>query len=419
MNVVYPGPWPKISEADALLMDVARRIQLSKTKHETAETNFRALCQHVDREGSPLQKKVLECYPSGSFATGTAIASRVAKNQHDVDVVIELDVPPHSAPNVMLGLLFEAINGEPGSRYHGMVTQNSRCITVKYGDGTTVDLMPVARLTGQPERAGHLFHYKKETGETFHKAVNPWAFANDFNKRVEFDPAFYETFTGRRLLVEGTLELKAETQPMPDHVPIEEKSPRVVALQLIKRNRDIVFREPGRRNMRKPPSVVLAAISLDAGPVKPSLIDEVISVANAIRGKLREKMEPHRTVEVRNPAYFPDVFTDRWPENEQLQDLFDGDLRRLTIELYRLRNEDLSMTEKSEILKRLFGETAANYAIESNLDARRHEMEAGRLHAGSKGKIAASVAAPAVVGMRTSPKAQHGRASWRQTNANI
>jgi hypothetical protein len=204
------------------------------------------------------------------------------------------------------------------------------------------------------------------------------------------------------LLVEGMLE-KAETQPMPDHTPIEEKSPRVVALQLIKRNRDIAFREAARKDMRKPPSVVLAAISLDAGPVKPSLIDEVISVANAIRAKLQAKMGARRTVEVRNPAYPPDVFTDRWPENEKAQDLFDGDLRRLTIELHRLRNEKLSMLEKSDILKRLFGETAAAYAIESNLDARRHEMEAGRLQAGSKGKIAASVAAPAVVGMRTSP----------------
>jgi hypothetical protein len=155
--------------------------------------------------------------------------------------------------------------------------------------------------------------------------------------------------------------------------------------------------------MRKPPSVVLAAISLDAGPVQSSLIDEVISVANAIRNRLRQKVTKRRTVEVRNPAYTPDVFTDRWPENEQAQDLFDADLRRLTIELYRLRNEDLSMTVKTEILKKLFGETAANYAIESNLDVRRHEMETGRLHAGTKGKIAASVAAAAVTGLRTSP----------------
>ena len=48
MNVAYPGPWPKLDENDALLMDVARRIQLTPTKHEAAETNFRALCNYVE-----------------------------------------------------------------------------------------------------------------------------------------------------------------------------------------------------------------------------------------------------------------------------------------------------------------------------------------------------------------------------------
>jgi hypothetical protein len=155
--------------------------------------------------------------------------------------------------------------------------------------------------------------------------------------------------------------------------------------------------------MRKPPSVVLAAIALDAGPVASSLVDEVINVANAIRTKLHEKTGTRRAVAVRDPAYPPDLLTDRWPENEEAQALFDADLRRLTIELYRLRNEDLSISENGEILKRLFGETAASYAIDSNLDARRHQMEAGQLQAGRFGKIGASVAASAAAGMRTSP----------------
>ena len=98
MNVAYKGPWPKVSEADALLMDVARKIQLTKTKHETADRNFRALCQYVDRDESPLHGLVIECYPSGSFATGTAILSHVKTSQHDVDVVIELNIAPTTAP---------------------------------------------------------------------------------------------------------------------------------------------------------------------------------------------------------------------------------------------------------------------------------------------------------------------------------
>jgi len=76
VNIASKGPWPRISEADALLMDVARSVQLSPTKHEIADRNFRALCKHVDREGSPLCGLVNECYPSGSFATGTLLQFR-------------------------------------------------------------------------------------------------------------------------------------------------------------------------------------------------------------------------------------------------------------------------------------------------------------------------------------------------------
>ena len=401
MNVAYQGPWPELSEADALLMDVARRIQLTKTKHETAEQNFQALCRHVDREGSPLHNKVVMCYPSGSFATGTAIASRVAKNQHDVDVVIEIGVRADTDPQRMLEVLFEAVNGEEGSRYFGKVAQNSRCVTVTYEDGTTVDLMPVARIPG-PDRAGHLFHFKRETGESYHKRVNPWGFADLFNRQVEFDPAFHDLFKGRRLLVEGEILEKAETQPMPDHSPLDEKSPRVVALQLIKRDRDIKWRQPARRNMRKPPSVALAAIALDAGPVAPSLVNETIAVAHVIRTKLQDRSSPRGTVQVLNPAFPIDVFTDRWPEDINAQRVFDHDMAHLITQLERLRDEDLSLQQKSDLLNDLFGESAATYAIESHLDARRREMEAGRLQFGPKGKVAVGLAAPAVAaGIRT------------------
>jgi len=401
MNVAYPGPWPKLAEHDALLMDVARRIQLTKTKHEIAETNFRALCQYVDREGSLLENKVIECYPSGSFATGTAISSRVAKDQHDVDVVMELDIPANSSPKTVLDVLFEAINGEPGSRYHGKVTQNSRCVTVEYSDGTTVDLMPIARISG-PERVGNLFHYKRENGESRHKPVNPWGFAKYFNDHVAYDPAFHDLFKGRRLIVEGKIVEKAETQPMPDHVPVEEKSARVVAMQLLKRNRDIVWRSPSRTG-RKPPSVALAAMALDAGAVHASLLDEVVAIATHIRGRLMETNGPRGTVQVFNPAYRLDEFTDRWPENKAAQDLYDGDLRRLIVDLHKLRSPGLSLAEQQVILKRLFGETAAAYAIESTLDARLREMNANQMRLSTTGKVLGTAAA-ASIGVSTAAR---------------
>ena len=371
MNIAYPGAWPQLADYDAFLMDVARRIQLPKSKHEIAETNFRALCQHVDRKGSPLENKVIECYPSGSFAIGAAIAASVAKDQHDVDVVMELDISPYSPPKDTLRLLFLAIDGEfrqPISRHGG--TEKSLCnrhlqrwdYSRSYAD----------RPHPGPDRTGHLFHYKRETGVSYHKEVNPWGFAKYFNDHVEYDPAFHDLFKGRRLLVEGQILEKADTQPMPDHVPIEEKSARVVALQLLKRARNISWRAPSRQGRRKPISVALAAMSLDAGPVQHGLLDEVVAIAGHIRSRLTETDGPRGTVHVINPAYPNDVFTDRWPENKGAQDLYDGDLRGLIVDLYKLRNDKPSLAEQQEILKRLFGESAANYAIESKLISKRH-----------------------------------------------
>ena len=107
---------PMPSPGDAMLMDIARRVQISPTKQGEAEQHFQALCAYVDRVGSPLESMVIACYPGGSFATGTAIASSVSKDQHDVDVVMELDVDSNSDPKQTLGLLYEAINSVPGSR---------------------------------------------------------------------------------------------------------------------------------------------------------------------------------------------------------------------------------------------------------------------------------------------------------------
>jgi hypothetical protein len=226
MNAPFSLPFSTI---DAALIDCARRIQLSPTKHEAATQHYEALCSYVDREDSPLHGKVLGCFGSGSFGTGTAIATSVAKDQHDVDVVMELDIDSKSDPAMVLTTLFDAINGEEGSRYHGKVKQNSRCVTVEYEDGVKVDLMPVARLKIIPERASHLFHWKKN--ESYHKPVDPYDFKEEFNARVEQDRMFVEAFQRQAALADSLVE-KAETEDFPEIIPLEQKSPLVVATSL-------------------------------------------------------------------------------------------------------------------------------------------------------------------------------------------
>jgi hypothetical protein len=379
-----------------MLMDIARKVQLTPTKHDEAQRHFEALCSHVDRPGSPLEGVVVMCYPGGSFATGTAIASSVSKDQHDVDVVMELDIDPESDPGTTLRTLFEAINGEPGSRYYGLVKLNSRCVTVTYADGVRVDLMPIARLLGEPDKAGNLFHWKRPA-ESFHKPVNPWGFAEHFNNETALDPVFAAMFESRGMLTEGVVA-KGQTDPVPDHVPLTEKAARVVALQLIKRARDIRYRN---RNGRKPPSIVLAALALEVPSVGAGLLDEIISIANHVAERLEREGSGRRVIEVRNPAYRADVFSDRWPEDLSAQALYARDLRYIVRQLARLRNENASLTETRAILDDLFGEIAAGYAIEKLLESTRRAMDDGSMRFAQTGKVltgAAATAAAVAVG---------------------
>jgi hypothetical protein len=393
---------PLPTAADALLMDVARRVQLSPTKHAEADKHYVALCAWVDRPGSPLEGKVVSCYPGGSFATGTAIASRVRKDQHDVDVTMELNVPPFSDPATILSQLFLAINGEPGSRYHGRVTLNSRCVTVTYEDGVRVDLMPISRLVGEPEKAGNLFHWRREDAESYHKGVNPWGFANRFNSETAYDPVFAAMFESRALAMDGVMA-KAETAPLPEQVPLTEKSARVVALQLIKRNRDIRYRS---RAGRKPPSVVLAALALEVPPTGSGLADAVISIASHIADTLKRSVDSGRVLTVTNPAYPRDVFTDRWPTDLVQENVYIRDLAHLCRQLQRLKQEeDTSLTEMRTILEDLFGETAAGFALEKLLERSQREVESGTMRFGSTGRIITGAAAAVSAATSTAARA--------------
>jgi Second Messenger Oligonucleotide or Dinucleotide Synthetase domain len=387
------------SPGDAMLMDVARRVQISPTKQNEAEQHFQALCSYVDRVGSPLEGMVVACYPGGSFATGTAIASSVSKDQHDVDVVIELDIAATSDPMRTLQLLFEAINSAPGSRYHGRVKLNSRCVTVHYDDGVHVDLMPIARLSATPEKAGNLFHSKPQSGESYHKRVNPWGFAEHFNAQTAYDPVFAAMFEARSMASEGVIA-KADVEPLPAQVPLTEKSARVVALQLIKRNRDVRFRNRGKR---KPPSIVLSAMALDVAPTGGGLLQEVVSISAHIARRLQERAIHNLCIEVRNPSFLPDIFTDRWPHDLASQNEYVRDLEHLVRQLARLRHENISLTESKTILDDLFGETPAKYAINELMERSRLEMGKGTMRFGPTGKVHVGATVAAAIATNCTP----------------
>lgn len=359
--------------AERLLLDTASRIQLARTQHGEAVRNYNALRKWIDEGDHELKGLVTDIYPSGSFAIGATILGQVRKDQHDVDVVVELDLPLNSDPKKVLTALFEAVRGKPGSRYYDITQLNSRCVTITYSDGRTVDLMPAVRLQGFPERVIQIFHWNEERGESYHKEVNPKGFAEYFKNNLTYSKTFQERFEDRMMVL-----AKANAEPMPDYEPIEAKATRQVALQLIKRKRNLKWRERERQSTKQPPSIVKAALSLECGQQHDYLIDETISLAVTIRNALLAADKSGKLLEVCNPAWMPDIFTDRWPESFKAQRMFAADLQELVSDLTRLRDHNLSPADKLKILKQHFGETPADYAFKSYGKALESAREKGR-----------------------------------------
>lgn len=126
------------------------------------------------------------------------------------------------------------------------------------------------------------------------------------------------------------------------------------------------------------------------------MLEEVVSISRHIAQRLQERSAHNLCIDVRNPAYIPDVFTDRWPGALSDQNEYVRDLEYLGRQLVRLRTEKISLTEANTILDDLFGETAAKYAINEHMERSRVAMEKGAMRFGPSGRVHAGVTAAAV-----------------------
>ena len=341
---------------DTLLADIAIRIQLSQTNYDKAVARYEALSEWIERDGSPLAGRVALFYPQGSMAIGAAIASRVTNDEFDLDVVAQLDLPAGIAPGRVLDLLFLAINGEPGSRYHGKVRRRTRCVTVEYADNMHVDVTPAVRRSGTPERESWIFHHRKEapTEPSFPCVANPYGFAEWFKDVTPREHQFAEAFMARAVEYERALLVEAaESEPVPQQEPVFQKSRAVIVLQLLKRWRNVQYMA---RSGRQPPSIMIARLVAENANRTHNLSHELLHQARSMLSVFEQSQRSGSLVHLKNPVCDMDVLTDRWPGSFPNQAIFIHDLQHLVTRVERLTG-GCDLAEMRRIMVELFGET--------------------------------------------------------------
>ena len=398
---------PLTDPADILLADVAIRIQLSKTDYNKATQRYQTINAWIERDESPLKDRVELFYPQGSMAIGATIASKLKTDEFDIDVVAQLDLPTNVSPWEPLDLLFEAIRGEPGSRYYSKTKRRTRCVTVDYSDDMHLDVTPSLRMRGTPERQSLIFHHRAEAPKdpSYQLIANPYGFAEWFKVNTPLDYDFADLIEKRAEEYERERILaEADSEPVPQQEPPFQKSKAVIVLQLLKRWRNVQY---DTRSGRRPPSIMIAKLVANAANNTNRLSEELLLQAEYMLAFFRQHHKQGRLVHIVNPVCPEDVLTDRWPGSLQDQARFIDDLEDLVQKVERLV-AGCDLAKMQEIMVSLFGEFPAKEALQAFSERTGNDIGSGRSQYDSqKGSlvIPASVASVAILsGTRPTPK---------------
>jgi hypothetical protein len=360
---------------DVLLTEVAVQIQLPPSLYQLAIKRVETLAVWLDRPGSALAGRVTVVYPQGSMAIHATIASCLERDEFDIDVIVQLSTTGFASAKVVLDALYQSIRGEPGSRYFDITSRNTRCVTVQYAD-MHVDLTPAEIIPQRSPRVSDIFHHRPESLELPGKRItaNPFGFAEWFNSSATRFAQFEQAF-GRQSLAMDRLLAKAATEDVPEQLSAYLKPPAVVALQLVKRFRNV--RYEGRKG-RRPPGVLLAAIIADSSSRTGNLFDELLFQVRKLRQRFADAQRYGSLLSVVNPTCPEDCFTDRWPANLTEQQVFLGDLNFFVEVLERIQyNADLEAIQGA--FARLFGEQVSQRVVKSFADRSGERIASGNL----------------------------------------
>lgn len=365
---------PSNNMLEDIFTEIAIRIQLPPSKYRLACERYKAIADYLERDGSPLKDRIARLYPQGSMAIGATISSRGHDQEYDIDIVGELLLPSDTPPKIILDTLHTAIKGEKGSRYYDMVKRRTRCVTIYYEDGMHLDVTPVILKSSYPERTSDLFHDDpdKPLEEPAKLLMNAWGFCALFKANTADTTSFADRYS--RSVRTFDVLAKAETEEVDPQEDPSRKSSDVVALQLIKRFRNIRY---GNRDERLPPSILLSKFINDAASPMDSLVDALIHHTNFIRQQLVEADRNFKLVHEVNPTCKEDCFTDRWPLKIGAQRQFISDLNYLLDSLKKLKSSELSIDQIQNLLADLFGEFPVKAAIRATQEVVGNATRAG------------------------------------------
>lgn len=354
---------------DKMLRKIAKEIEISKTEHEKAVKSYNAVGTFLDNNIPQYDIKVV---PQGSFRLGTVIKPITDEDEYDIDLVAIIDHKFLSAKELK-NIVGDALKSS--DRYSEKLVEGKRCWTIEYSESSKyhMDILPTMMSdTYSTNKELTMTHKEDEKSDYEFRQTNPEAYYDWFIERMEEER--------KRLKEEYAIRNKLEIVDVPEY---EIKTTLQVAIQILKRYRDIKFKETPDI---KPISIILTTLMAKVYTGKESVYELIGKFSKEYMMHI-EKDESGNII-IRNPVNENENFADKWPKYPERREAFFKFMTELEQDL--VTNKILlegNIREQADFYKKLFGENMVNRAYENIANETRSEREKANIYLKENGNI--------------------------------
>lgn len=331
--------------SDEALAHLAAWLDIPDELYEDAVAKYTELGAFLTEADAKLGRREPQVYPQGSFRLGTMIRPISDAGEYDIDLVYRRDLLKGSTTH-------EQLKREAGENLRAFVrlkeqeeddppslTEKRRCWTLGYEGRFHMDALPSIPDIDVPPNAIHLTDRK----------LRGWQ---------DSDPADYAGWFVGRMAAEFQRErvayakrAQASVESVPDW---RIKTTLQRSIQLLKRHRDLYFRE---REDDKPASIIVTTLAAQAYTDEGDLLRTLKKIARDMPKHIVQRDGKYLIV---NPAYSKENFADRWNEEPKRAEHFATWVQRVQRDL-----DAIAQSPASSVLTKLgtvFGEGAAKGA---------------------------------------------------------
>jgi len=324
------------TQLNFILELICNNLQITESQHASAEEKYKTIGKWLSASDSQLHMYEPVIFSQGSFRIGTTVKP-LAKNEYDIDLVCQLQKDiAITDPMELLEKVYQRIKSN--ATYKSPISEKkNRCIRINYKGDFHLDILPAKP---DPHAGTNCLLVPDKSSRSW-KASNPAGYAEWFDDRARVSIEFLE---------------KARIEPLPRYEKLSDKLPLQQTVQLLKRWRDIAFKDI---EDSAPVSIVLTTLA-GRNYNKELLVTEALTAV--LCGISQEAKKPGGLVIVTNPTNSKECLSEKWMEDKKGYYAFVDRITEFKQELDELFTIK-SMTDIVNRLEKLFGEKIVKLAI--------------------------------------------------------